>query len=80
MYDNKTDIYNQPMYLKSEQELIDVLTKTLEQEDIEKQINPVDYEVYFLGEFDTNAGKYELFDKPKHMYGLNRFKGQEDER
>ena len=68
MYDNKVDVFNRPMFLQEEKELREML-KSVEQME---EINPKDYDVYELGEYDTTTGKFDMLEGPKHLYSVGQ--------
>jgi hypothetical protein len=78
LYDNKAEIYNQPLCTKTEVELKESLKYTIE-EDEENAINPVDYDVFELGEYDPTCGKYDLLEAPKHLFNLKNLIKKEEE-
>lgn len=80
MYDNKAEVYNKPLYMKTWKEIEDSVINLLEHDD-GKEINAIDYEIYHMGEYCEADGKYNLFDAPKHIIGLNQLinKGKNNE-
>lgn len=72
MFDNKIDVFNKPMFLKDESELKDMMEFANEQ----AEINPIEYEIYELGEYDTGSGKFELLEAPKHLYSMKSLVGE----
>jgi len=66
LFDNKIDAYGVPMAFRNEDEARKELAYFLENQDHTK-INPIDYEIFYIGEFDTNSGKYNLPEKPEHI-------------
>ena len=68
MFDNKVDIFNKPIFVKDEEEMKRFISLVGEL----KEINPIDYEVYELGEFDTDSGKFSELAAPKHLYSVGQ--------
>lgn len=77
MYDNKAEIYNQPLCVLNEKDLIESLEYTIS--DGELEINPVDFDVFELGEYNPKDGKYDLLQAPKHLFNLNSLTKKEED-
>lgn len=67
--DNKVEAYNQPLFFKNEEDCKMALSMYIASDEAEK-INPVDYELFYLGEFDNQSGKFVLEEAPKHLCNL----------
>lgn len=65
--DAKTEIFNTPFYNNTHGEAERNFKSTINDE--RSQINkyPEDFDLYFLGEYDTNTGKMSPLDTPQHM-------------
>jgi len=72
IYDNKVDTFNKPIYINNYIELVEMIQEMFKDENIKEEVEPKDYDIYQLGEFDTNSGKHESFDAPKHMIGVQQ--------
>lgn len=77
VYDNKAEVYNRPMHVVSLDEVIDACKLMIEDEKIE--LNPKDYDVFNLGEYDENSGKYELFEAPQHLFNVGKYQTRVEE-
>jgi hypothetical protein len=76
LYDNKVDAYNQPLFFKDESIAREALSMYL-QSDEAKEINAVDYELFYLGEYDNQSGKFDLPEAPKHLLNLRQLENKE---
>jgi hypothetical protein len=76
LYDNKVESYNQPMFYLEEKTCFEALDYFINSEE-GKEVNPVDYELFKLGEYDNSTGKFELLDAPKHLCNLRKFKKED---
>lgn len=72
MYDNKAEIYNKPLYMKTWTEIEEAVNAMLEQDS--EIINPKDYDVFHMGEYDEHNGKYIIYEAPKHVMNLQQLK------
>jgi len=77
IFDNKVDVYNQPLFAKNINELKENLIANKENL-IKMGINPLDYEIYELGKYETNLGKFYMYDAPKHISSLEIFTKTEE--
>lgn len=68
VYDNKVNSYKIPLYFKNVHEAKADLTGAMEL--YKGKLNPIDYELYHLGSYDTETGKHKLLDKPTHICSL----------
>lgn len=72
LFDNKTEIYNIPFYAQNDETAKAEIAIALSLTDEEKiDVNPVDYDLFFLGEYDAQTGKFDNLDVPKHICNLN---------
>lgn len=74
LYNNKLESYGQIMSAQIEEVLLCDLSDFLLSDE---QINPVDYELFKIGEFDTNSGKADILEAPKHIKNLITLKSSE---
>jgi hypothetical protein len=77
-YDNKTESYNQPMFYLEEEACVKALSYFINSEEGLNEVNPVDYELFHLGKYDPQTGKFELLEAPKHLMNLRKLKGDEN--
>lgn len=68
LFDNKVNSYGKPMHFDSLEQAKMELQQFLSMEF--KDINPVEYELFELGLYDTSTGKYTLHDTPKHILNM----------
>lgn len=71
MFDNKVDVFNIPIVEKDEASVIENI-KRVSEDFKEYGVNPTDYELYELGEYETTTGKFNLLDSPKHLFSVNQ--------
>jgi hypothetical protein len=75
LFDNKAEAYNQPMFFVSEEMAIECLKRFLNSSEWEN-INPVDYDLFYLGEYNFDNGKFDLLSAPKHMLNLRKLENK----
>ena len=68
MFDNKVEAYSLPVVCVNETALKQSLILFMCNPDA--NVNPIEHEVFELGEYDTQTGTFKLHDGPKHMYNL----------
>lgn len=68
IHDNKIEAFQPPLYQKNYSELMGLMMHYLKTK--HKEINPVDYDVYYLGQYDLQTGVHILQDAPKHKMNL----------
>lgn len=66
LFDNKVSAYGVPIAFRDEDEARRELKYFIEQQDHNK-LNPTDYEIFYIAEFDTNTGKYTIPELPEHI-------------
>lgn len=69
IYDNKSQTYGRPMHFASEEECINVLKNFCNAED--NPLNQIDYDLFHIGEYNENTGKYTQLEAPKHLINLS---------
>ena len=65
LFDKKIEAYGNPMPYINEDSAKGELAAHLNHD--KEDINAADYELYFIGDFDTNTGKYKTPDVPLHI-------------
>lgn len=73
LLDNKVEAYNQPMFFNDDAQVKDALSSYINSDE-SPEINPVDYDLFYLGEFDNQTGKFNTLDAPKHLINLRTLK------
>lgn len=73
IYDNKLEVYGTPIHFNSKEDAVASLTAFL-QDITAKDINPTDYEVFHIGSYDPDAGKYDSLEAPKHLFNTRTLK------
>lgn len=68
IYDNKVNAYGPPIYFMNVLEAKADLAMSMKMAG--DKINPTDYELFELGEFDSESGKHKLLDKPTHVCNM----------
>ncbi len=67
IFDNKVEAHGKPLFFRNVHEAKADLAGALLQSD---KVNPVDYELFELGTYSTQDGKFIPLDKPKHICNL----------
>jgi len=78
LLDNKSKVYQIPFYASSEGHAKFGCTRFLLSDD-GKHIHPVDFDLFYLGDYDQTNGKFSLLDVPEHILNLGNISLQEDE-
>lgn len=67
VHDSKAETFNQPFYCKThgEAERNFAQLKADEKSFVSKY--PEDYDLYYVGDYDTNTGKIKALDTPQHI-------------
>lgn len=68
LYNSKTESYGQPLYFKLEQECVSALADFVNNRD--PKISPTEFDLYYLGMYDTSTAKHELLKQPTHKFNL----------
>ena len=71
IYDNKTEMYNQPLFEDNLETITEIL-KGVAQSFEDDGINPAEYDLFQVGRFNTENGKIEPFETPKHIYNITK--------
>lgn len=72
--DGKAETFYPPFFKPSHGEAErDIRTATNDPKSVLSQY-PEDFDLYYLGEFDTNTGKFNAKDTPEHLFKLIQFK------
>jgi hypothetical protein len=66
VYDRATQAYGRPMYLQSTGQAIRSFSDEVNRDAADNQLfgHPDDFDLYHLGEWDDNSGRYTLFENP----------------
>lgn len=64
--DAKAEFFGTPFLQKTEGEAERTFTTLANDTQTQIGQSPTDYDLYYLGQFDDNTGKYELQDTPTH--------------
>lgn len=65
--DNKAEMYHVPFYANTHAEAERNVTTVVNDEKTSIGQYPKDFDLYFLGEFNDNLGKFDLLPAPQHM-------------
>lgn len=65
--DSKTQFFGQPWFMRSHGEAERTFAKLAKDPKSDISNFPEDYDLYHLGEFDDQTGKFELLDTPQHL-------------
>jgi hypothetical protein len=71
IYDNKAEIYQEPLMMTDIHEFEENLKMSLK--DVKEDVNLSEFEVFYLGKYDETTGKYEQKEMPKHLYNCSKF-------
>lgn len=67
--DTKGDVFNQPFHVHTHAEAERMFHRIRNDDKSTVNAYPEDFDLYFLGEFDTTKGQYKPLDAPQHMIG-----------
>lgn len=76
--DNKVDAFGTPMFTLKEDLLVAELRIFLHAQKQKEEINPVDYDLFFLGKYDTEKGTFEMPEAPKHILNCRTLETKEN--
>lgn len=65
--DQKAEIFNAPFYQKTHGEAERNFQELVNDEKSTVNKYPDDFDLYYLGEYDDNTGKFKTLDTPQHM-------------
>lgn len=68
MYDNKVSCHGKPMFYSTKEHCIAELTSFINDDIANGDINPVDFELFYLGTYDQQTAKFDLLEMPKHLF------------
>ena len=71
LYNNKSQHYNSPVYTLDEQTAIDSLKHWIN-ETIVGEFIPMEYELFYMGTFDTTKGHHEFEEAPQHVLNISQ--------
>jgi len=65
--DSKTEVFGQPFQQKTRQEAERTFVSLSNDQTTFIGKYPEDYDLFFLGQYDDNTGKFKLTDSPTHV-------------
>lgn len=65
LFDNKLDVYNQPMFFRNHEDAKLNISTYVTSPDC--TINPIDFDLFFIGDYDTLTGKITIPTQPEHL-------------
>lgn len=68
-YDNKLEAFTTPIPFKSQLDCKEHFVNYLASAEA-KSISLAEYELFYLGKYDRQTGKFDLLPEPKHMYNM----------
>lgn len=68
IYDKAAEVYNKPFAEGTDQLAIRAFCYAWKPEDSSFEMFSDDYQLYYLGEFDTDAGFFESEDEPRKIF------------
>lgn len=78
MKDNKIEAFGRPMFFMNEE--LCIANIRIAVCDLDRQVkNPVDYDLYLLGTFSSDTGKFETLEAPKHILNCKSLAVKEKE-
>lgn len=69
IYDKKAEIYHEPIFYKREEEITAEIKISFSSKDYQN-IQPIEFDLFELGSYDTNTAKFNLYPSPKHVYNI----------
>lgn len=74
IFDNKVNAYGAPLHFLNKKQVMDSLSKffTDINNNEEIKVNPIDQELFELGTYDTETGKFTLHEAPIHMLNCSQ--------
>lgn len=73
IHDQKTGIFNRPFYNHTHGEAERNFSELVRDDKSTISKHPEDYDLYFLGEYDDNAGVFEPLETPHHIVKAIQF-------
>lgn len=67
IFDAKASIFHPPFYKRSHGEAERDFSQTANNKETQLNQFPEDYDLYYLGEYDDNSGKFEPLKSPQHV-------------
>lgn len=77
--DSKTEAYLQPFFMEKQAVAIRTLSDCVSDPGHAFGAHPEDYDLFHLGTFSDQDGKFDLLDTPKHIVKLLELKLQEQD-
>lgn len=73
LLDKKAETWSQPSFDVTKGSMTRAFSDVVNDEQSMLNKHPYDYDLYYLGEFDTTTGKFALLERPEFMYGAFEF-------
>lgn len=70
MFDNKVNCHGKPMFYQSKQHCIAELSSFINDNKANGDINPIDFELFYIGEYSQQTGKFITPEKPLHLFNM----------
>lgn len=70
MYDNKLKCHGKPMFYVSREHCIAELSSFVNDDIANGDINPIDFELFYLGEYDQQTAKFKTPNPPQHLFNI----------
>lgn len=67
VYDSKAEAYNSPLYVQSKGQAVRSFAEVANDKTSEIGKWPADFTLFELGEYNTDNGKFDLFDTPRSV-------------
>lgn len=74
--DQKAEVFNSPFFQTSHGESERNFHKLVNDSKSTVSQYPKDFDLYYLGEFDDNTGKFKALDAPQHMISAIQLKSE----
>lgn len=75
--DGKAEYFLKPFYSFSEEEAVRSIKGAVLDTTHPFSKSPMDFDLYYLGQFDDNTGIFQMEDSPKHMFKLDQLMPKE---
>lgn len=72
--DTKVEVYLQPIFNHSDELMVRDITMAVNDEEHPLSKGANSYQLYRLGIFDDETGKFDLYDAPEHLVNLQDLK------
>lgn len=68
LYDNKVKAYGKPLFFNNVHECKADLASALQYD--KSEVNPINYDLFLIGEYDNQSGVFTKTEKPEHLCNL----------